>query len=181
MSKVLRLRPTRRSLLLSGGALLAAAAAWAGAYKVGPGEVALTRARDGGVAAVYGPGWHWRLPLTPAPLRLPHTAVPFATELELPASPQPLVVAISGRFAVETGREETWARAAGWSPFLDGVLTVLRAGLADEARALPVDGLFGGETALALRRRAESVLGAAGAQVQQLQLHVPAERNEKAA
>jgi tetratricopeptide (TPR) repeat protein len=173
--------PSRPVVLPAGLAVLGAALAWGGAFKVGPDEVAVTRAGGGAVARVYGPGWHWRLPLTERPLRLPHGPVPYAAELELPGAARPLVVGVSGRFGVETGREETWVSAAGWRPFLDGVVAVLRTGLDEEARALPADRIFGREAQERLRRRAESALAAAGAQVEQVAVHVPAERNAQAA
>jgi tetratricopeptide (TPR) repeat protein len=174
-------RLSRRSALAAAAVLLSLALAWAGAFKVGSDEVAVARAGGGGVSALYGPGWHWRLPLQQRPLRLPRAGVPFATELELPGGTQPLVVSVGGRFSVETGREETWVKAAGWRPFLDGVLAVLRAGLAEEGRALTSDRMFGHEAQRGLRQRAEAALAAAGGLAQQLTVHVPAERNPRAA
>jgi Tfp pilus assembly protein PilF len=170
-----------RTLAAAAAVLVLLGLAWAGMFTVGPQEVALTRAADGGVARVYGPGRHWRLPLGARPLRLPSTPIPYASELEV-AGPggQPVVVSLSGRFAVETGRELTWVRAAGWRPFVDGVLQVARGSLAAEAAALPAERLFGRESAARLEERARQALQAAGA-LAEVSIRVPPERNEKAA
>jgi Tfp pilus assembly protein PilF len=171
-----------RTQVVAGAFVALAALSWAGLFTVGPQEVAVTRGAGGGVSRVYGPGRHWRLPLGARPLRLPTAAIPHAIEMEL-AGPQgpPLVVTLDGRFAVEAGREEAWVRAAGWVPFLDGVRAVVRAGLAEEARALEASRAFGRDARQRLQRRALDALAAAGAQAQQVAVDVPAGRNPQAA
>ena len=152
-----------------GGLAIAAVAAVAalGSFQVGPDEVAVATS-----GRVYAPGRHWRLPLGAAPLRLPHKPIPYSARIELPG---PAVVDVSGRFAVQPGREDAWIRAAGRRPFLDGVAFVVKEEL---ARApVPAARLFAPETRRDLALRAQATLDAAGALAAALAIHPPADAN----
>mgnify|MGYP000185724065 CR=1 FL=1 len=156
--------------------LLLLAVGAAGLFRVPPGEgLAVKR---GATVRVYGPGWHWRLPLGGSTLPLPGEGAPF--EVEVGAQTREgasVTVRVSGRAGLDAAKAQRWFAAAGWVPLADGVARV--AGERLTAVLAGPDGAgwlsAGREAALAAEFRA--ALEALGCRVEALQVALPQGEN----
>ncbi|NWF99544.1 MAG: alkaline phosphatase family protein [Thermoanaerobaculaceae bacterium] len=173
-------RPRRVLVVaLAVGALLAVTLGL-GVFHVGPGEAVVVQ-RGGGVR-LFLPGWHWRLPLGGATLRVPTEPVAAAQPVAVQTREGAVLrLQLEGRFALDPARAQQWFRVAGWRPFLDGVFALAQGSLATALQGGGGGALLGEAAAEQLARRVRDELEAAGARVEGLHVQVPQEENPVAA
>ncbi len=173
-------RPSKRTprapLVLIGVALLLAALAALGAFRVPSGHgVAVQR---GQAVRLYGPGWHWRLPFLGRALVVPLAPAPMTVEVTGQTQEGARVqLRLVGQLAMAEGAAARWFAATGWVPFSDGVALLAHQALASALADADGATWLSAHRREALAARLAAALTAAGAQVAELELQVPREEN----
>ena len=173
-----RFRPSPRTLLIAGLAAVLAAAGAAGLARVRAGEVAVVRGAGDQPAAVWEPGWHWRLPGRGAVRRLPVEPIPLERDLEVrTAEGAAITLEVAGRFGIAPGGARSWVAAAGWEPFGDALFALAAEELGRAVHGADPAELFQPGAAGRLAAGLRGGLEGAGAAVAELTVRAPIERN----
>jgi tetratricopeptide (TPR) repeat protein len=173
---------SRRTVVLAAAAAVVLAGllslVWLGLEQVPDGQVLVRPDGEGGVAAVWEPGWHWRAPWSNDPLPLPRERVEAQPEVAVTTGEGArIVLDLEGRFAVPAGSEPRWVEAAGFRPFVEGLAEVARRAVEPRVRSGDPAAVFADETLSELAAAVQDALTAAGAEAVGLRLTAPVEKN----